>query len=446
MDSEQRGRSYSENHSKILGNSFNGERRLLEEAAGGQHSQHFHPPSQKQPPAQQLPQKPQAPQLPPSLVQPHLPPSLVQPRQEPEPVEDGGGADDSASIAARFDKSIDERAAWDFGFHPNHPNQHLQANERVLLKETAGDAKENPFKIRSEAIMKLKASTSLPELHIYAIQRQREAEKEEAAAAAAEALRETEEESPSSSAASPAVPQVPAKESEDDQGLMMGPKDKGKQREQAKTASIASKTASIASVAAPAQPERRPTARMPMGPGGHKPSLLGKPFDPIEARRREESTSERSPSLRRTESSPMIALPKETGPEDFKVIRLIGKGDVGRVYLVARKTTGKLYAMKILSKEEMIKRNKVRRAMTEREILVTAHHPFIVPLYYCFQSKDYLYLLMEYCSGGEFFRTLQRQPGKRISGECFFPFSLFFFFFFFNFFILFYFYFYFQIF
>lgn len=193
-------------------------------------------------------------------------------------------------------------------------------------------------------------------------------------------------------------------EEEEDEGLQMGKKDKGKQRE-----------VSVASVKTPvsvAAPERRPTTKSSI----HKPSLTGKPIDVLDGRKkREDSIADRSQSLRRTESSPMIALPKDIGPEDFKIIRLIGKGDVGRVYLVARKTTGKLYAMKILSKDEMIRRNKVRRAMTEREILVTAQHPFIVPLYYCFQSKDYLYLLMEYCSGGEFFRTLQRQPGKRIA-------------------------------
>jgi len=129
--------------------------------------------------------------------------------------------------------------------------------------------------------------------------------------------------------------------------------------------------------------------------------------------------------LRRTESSPMMVLSKEVGPEDFQLIKLIGKGDVGRVYLATRKTTGKLFAMKVLSKEEMIKRNKVRRALTEREVLVTAQHPFIVPLYHCFQSKDYLYFVMEYCGGGEFFRTLQKQPNKRLSGFFFFFFFFF---------------------
>ena len=52
----------------------------------------------------------------------------------------------------------------------------------------------------------------------------------------------------------------------------------------------------------------------------------------------------------------------------------------------------------------MIKRNKIKRALAEQEILATSNHPFIVTLYHSFQSEDYLYLCMEYCSGGEFFR------------------------------------------
>ncbi len=54
----------------------------------------------------------------------------------------------------------------------------------------------------------------------------------------------------------------------------------------------------------------------------------------------------------------------------------------------------------------MIKRNKIKRALAEQEILATSNHPFIVTLYHSFQSEEHLYLCMEYCSGGEFFRGM----------------------------------------
>ena len=66
----------------------------------------------------------------------------------------------------------------------------------------------------------------------------------------------------------------------------------------------------------------------------------------------------------------------------------------------------------MLSKKEMIQRKKIKRALTEQEILATANHPFIVTLHHSFQSEDYLYHCMEYCMGGEFFRALQSRPGK----------------------------------
>lgn len=126
-----------------------------------------------------------------------------------------------------------------------------------------------------------------------------------------------------------------------------------------------------------------------------------------------------SGGFRRTYSSTSIKVSNvEVGPGSFDKIKLIGKGDVGKVYLVREKKSGRLYAMKVLNKREMIKRNKIKRALAEQEILATSNHPFIVTLYHSFQSEEHLYLCMEYCSGGEFFRALQTRPGKCISEDA----------------------------
>ncbi|TKA56922.1 hypothetical protein B0A53_01323 [Rhodotorula sp. CCFEE 5036] len=123
-------------------------------------------------------------------------------------------------------------------------------------------------------------------------------------------------------------------------------------------------------------------------------------------------------TFRRTYSSSSIKVrDREVGPSSFQKVRMLGKGDVGKVYLVREKQTHKLYAMKVLSKKEMIKRNKIKRALAEEEILAGSNHPFIVTLYHSFQSDDYLYLCMEYCLGGEFFRALQTRPGKCLPEE-----------------------------
>lgn len=123
-----------------------------------------------------------------------------------------------------------------------------------------------------------------------------------------------------------------------------------------------------------------------------------------------------SKSFARTYSSNSIKVcDVEVGPSSFEKIRLLGRGDVGKVYLVKEKKSTKLFAMKVLSKKEMIKRNKIKRAFAEQEILATSNHPFIVTLYHSFQSNDYLYLCMEYCMGGEFFRALQTRERKCVA-------------------------------
>ncbi|KAF2018892.1 serine/threonine-protein kinase-like protein nrc-2 [Aaosphaeria arxii CBS 175.79] len=126
-----------------------------------------------------------------------------------------------------------------------------------------------------------------------------------------------------------------------------------------------------------------------------------------------------SVAFRRTYSSNSIKVRNvEVGPGSFDKIKLIGKGDVGKVYLVREKKSSRLYAMKVLSKKEMIKRNKIKRALAEQEILATSNHPFIVTLYHSFQSEEHLYLCMEYCSGGEFFRALQTRPNKCVDEDA----------------------------
>jgi protein-serine/threonine kinase len=107
----------------------------------------------------------------------------------------------------------------------------------------------------------------------------------------------------------------------------------------------------------------------------------------------------------------------QVGPECFEKVKLLGKGDVGKVYLVKEKASLRLYAMKVLNKKEMIQRNKIKRALAEQEILATSNHPFVVTLYHSFQSEDSLYLCMEYCMGGEFFRALQTRETKTIGED-----------------------------
>jgi hypothetical protein len=103
------------------------------------------------------------------------------------------------------------------------------------------------------------------------------------------------------------------------------------------------------------------------------------------------------------------------GVDSFVKLGLLGKGAVGRCYLVKKKGSNTLYAMKTLSKLEMTRtRKKGRRVMTEQAVLSTVRHPLIISLYWAFQSADWLYYILEYCPGGEFFQLMKKQPHGRL--------------------------------
>ena len=53
------------------------------------------------------------------------------------------------------------------------------------------------------------------------------------------------------------------------------------------------------------------------------------------------------------------------------MISVIGKGSYGKVVLVKKKDNGKMYALKVLKKAEIVKRNQVEHTMAERRILVS---------------------------------------------------------------------------
>lgn len=93
----------------------------------------------------------------------------------------------------------------------------------------------------------------------------------------------------------------------------------------------------------------------------------------------------------------------------FNIMDRLGKGSFGSVYLVEKKTSRMVYAMKVLEKSKVLKQNLVRYAMTERNVLCLAQHPFIVSLNFAFQSSSKLYLILDYCPGGDMGLMLSRE-------------------------------------
>ncbi|KAK3596784.1 hypothetical protein CHS0354_038786, partial [Potamilus streckersoni] len=97
-------------------------------------------------------------------------------------------------------------------------------------------------------------------------------------------------------------------------------------------------------------------------------------------------------------------------PCDFEFLKIIGKGSFGKVLLARHKKEAKIYAVKVLQKQAIMKRNEVKHIMSERSVLLkNVKHPFLVGLHYSFQTPDKLYFVLDYVNGGELFFHLQRE-------------------------------------
>ncbi|GAA5967205.1 hypothetical protein JCM3765_001736 [Sporobolomyces pararoseus] len=95
---------------------------------------------------------------------------------------------------------------------------------------------------------------------------------------------------------------------------------------------------------------------------------------------------------------------------DFDFLRMIGKGTFGRVFQVRKKDTKRIYAMKVLSKREIVAKKEIAHTIGERKILQrSSDSPFLLGLKFSFQTEQDLYLIMDYKSGGELFHHLQKE-------------------------------------
>lgn len=100
------------------------------------------------------------------------------------------------------------------------------------------------------------------------------------------------------------------------------------------------------------------------------------------------------------------------GLSHFRLLKRLGCGDIGSVYLSELSGTKCYFAMKIMDKASLAGRKKLLRAQTEREILQCLDHPFLPTLYTHFETDKFSCLVMEFCPGGDLHTLRQKQPGK----------------------------------
>ncbi|CAG2219522.1 SGK3 [Mytilus edulis] len=121
-------------------------------------------------------------------------------------------------------------------------------------------------------------------------------------------------------------------------------------------------------------------------------------------------TFEDSEAMNGKDNNPVNLGPSEktsVKPSDFEFLKVIGKGSFGKVLLARHKNESKMFAIKVLQKQAIMKRNEVKHIMSERNVLLkNIKHPVLVGLHYSFQTQDKLYFVLDYVNGGEGHVTL----------------------------------------
>ncbi|KAK1149240.1 Serine/threonine kinase [Aspergillus melleus] len=91
----------------------------------------------------------------------------------------------------------------------------------------------------------------------------------------------------------------------------------------------------------------------------------------------------------------------EVNLNQFRLLRVVGKGAFGKVRIVEKKDTGLTFALKYIRKEEVVRSESVRNIIRERRMLEHLNHAFLCNLRYSFQDIEYIYIVVDLMNGGD---------------------------------------------
>ncbi|MGH0147085.1 UNVERIFIED_CONTAM: hypothetical protein FKN15_009929, partial [Acipenser sinensis] len=94
--------------------------------------------------------------------------------------------------------------------------------------------------------------------------------------------------------------------------------------------------------------------------------------------------------------------------DHFQILRAIGKGSFGKVCIVQKKDTKKMYAMKYMNKQKCVERNEVRNVFKELQIMQSLEHPFLVNVWFSFQDEEDMFMVVDLLLGGDLRYHLQQ--------------------------------------
>ncbi|XP_025065332.1 serine/threonine-protein kinase 32A isoform X2 [Alligator sinensis] len=105
---------------------------------------------------------------------------------------------------------------------------------------------------------------------------------------------------------------------------------------------------------------------------------------------------------------PVFEDSEEVTFDHFEILRAIGKGSFGKVCIVQKNDTKKMYAMKYMNKQKCVERNEVRNVFKELQIMQGLEHPFLVNLWYSFQDEEDMFMVVDLLLGGDLRYHLQQ--------------------------------------
>ncbi|CAK87102.1 unnamed protein product (macronuclear) [Paramecium tetraurelia] len=148
----------------------------------------------------------------------------------------------------------------------------------------------------------------------------------------------------------------------------------------------------------------------PNSPNNHENSNKSKltPNDSISKSKINQNDS-KSSELRRKSTGEIsdktqilsLKIDEQVNRTHFKFLYVIGKGGFGRVWRVEMKKNKKLFALKEMSKAKVIQKRSVNSVLNEKYLLEHLHHPFLVNMWYAFQDRENLFLIIDLLTGGD---------------------------------------------
>ena len=121
------------------------------------------------------------------------------------------------------------------------------------------------------------------------------------------------------------------------------------------------------------------------------------------------ATDEGFASNTSSENEVKILVDDKPVVEDFQILRKIGKGGFGRVFLAKHSKRNKLVALKVIVKKEVPESKSDREHVkAEHFVQTNMSHPFIAKLWCSFQTKSKIFYALEFLQGGELFSWMEK--------------------------------------